>query len=117
MLARKYRLKKNREFQRVYRHGSSIANQYLVLYFVENGLNYNRVGFSISKKLGKAVRRNYLKRLLSELYYHQMKKVIPGYDLVFIVRNKAKEGDLTLFQEAFNDLLERSNLLKEKGGS
>ncbi|MEC9488999.1 MAG: ribonuclease P protein component [Halanaerobium sp.] len=111
MLARKYRLRRSQDFKRVYRQGKSIANRFLVLYYLENGLEHNRVGFSISKKLGKAVRRNYLKRILSQFYQQIDRKIKEGYDMVIIVRHRTREEEFQRIEIAFNDLLGKSGLL------
>lgn len=79
------RLRKNKDFRRVYSRGKSYATYNLVLYKNTNEMDINRVGFSISKKIGKAVVRNKIKRRLKEIV--RFKKIdIKGYDLVFIAR-------------------------------
>jgi ribonuclease P protein component len=59
-------LKKNYQFRNVYNKGKSAANHYLVLYVLKNGKNINRLGISISKKVGKSVVRNHKARLIKE---------------------------------------------------
>ena len=59
-------LKKNTEFQAVYKKGKSYANKYLVMYVLENQSNKNRIGISVSKKVGNSVKRNRAKRLMKE---------------------------------------------------
>ena len=59
-------LKKNKDFQLVYKKGTSFANRYLVMYVLENQLNKNRVGISVSKKVGNSVVRHHLARLIRE---------------------------------------------------
>ena len=61
-------LKKNQDFQRVYRAADSRANRYLVLYRLENGLSKNRIGISVSKKVGNSVVRHHMCRLIRESY-------------------------------------------------
>ena len=61
-------LKKNRDFQNVYKKGTSFANSYLVMYILENGLQENRIGISVSKKVGNSVVRHHLTRLIRESY-------------------------------------------------
>ena len=61
-------LKKNRQFQFVYRTGKSNANKYLVMYVKENGLGINRIGISVSKKVGNSVVRHRITRLVRESY-------------------------------------------------
>ena len=59
-------LKKNNDFQIVYKSGRSYANKYLVMYVKENGLDKNRLGISVSKKVGNSVVRHHLTRLIRE---------------------------------------------------
>ena len=61
-------LKKNRDFQTVYNKGKSLANSYLVMYVMDNGLEKNRLGISVSKKVGNSVVRHRLTRLIRESY-------------------------------------------------
>ena len=82
-------LKKNRDFQIVYKRGKSYANKYLVMYKKPNGLNKNRIGISVSKKVGNSVVRHRLTRLIRESYRLQESKMQCGYDIVVIVRASA----------------------------
>lgn len=84
-------LKKNKDFQTVYRQGKSYANKYLVLYIMENQTEKNRVGISVSKKVGNSVVRHHLTRLIRESYRLQEECFQRGYDLVVIARQSAKD--------------------------
>ena len=84
-------LKKNKDFQVVYKNGKSYANRYLVLYIRENGLEKNRLGISDSKKVGNSVVRHHLTRLIRESYRLQEEYFQCGFDLVVIARVSAKE--------------------------
>ena len=84
-------LKKNRDFQIGYRKGNSSANKYLVMYVLENNLNKNRVGISVSKKVGNSIVRHRLARLIRESYRLNEDKFLCGYDIVVIARATAKE--------------------------
>ena len=84
-------LKKNRDFQNVYKKGTSFANSYLVMYILENGLQENRIGISVSKKVGNSVVRHHLTRLIRESYRLSEEHFRCGYDIVVIVRTSAKE--------------------------
>ena len=77
-------LKKNRDFQIVYREGKSCANRYLVMYVRENGLSENRLGVSVSKKVGNSVVRHRVTRLVRESYRLQEDMFNSGLDIVFI---------------------------------
>ena len=84
-------LKKNKDFQVVYKNGKSYANRYLVLYIRENGMDKNRLGISVSKKVGNSVVRHHLTRLIRESYRLQEEYFQCGFDLVVIARAGAKE--------------------------
>ena len=84
-------LKKNKDFQVVYKNGKSYANRYLVLYIRENGMDKNRLGISVSKKVGNSVVRHHLTRLIRESYRLQEEHFQCGFDLVVIARAGAKE--------------------------
>lgn len=84
-------LKKNKDFQTVYRQGKSYANKYLVLYIMENQIEKNRIGISVSKKVGNSVVRHHLTRLIRESYRLQEECFQRGYDLVVIARQSAKD--------------------------
>ena len=84
-------LKKNRDFQAVYRKGTSFANKYLVMYVKNNHLEKNRIGISVSKKVGNSVVRHRLTRLIREGYRLQEEYFHTGYDVVIIVRVNAKD--------------------------
>lgn len=83
-------LKKNSEFQTVYRKGKSLANRYLVMYIIENDSESNRVGISVSKKVGNSIVRHRITRLIRESYRLNEEKFKTGYDFVVIARTTAK---------------------------
>ena len=85
-------LKKNREFQLVYRNGRSCANKYLVMYTMDNRREGNRLGISVSKKVGNSVVRHRLKRLIKESYRAKEKEFKKGLDIVVIARASAKDA-------------------------
>ena len=84
-------LKKNRDFQLVYREGTSYANRHLVMYVRENRLGRNRIGISVSRKVGNNVVRHHLTRLIREGYRLQEELFHIGYDLVVIARVNSKD--------------------------
>ena len=83
-------IKKNSNYLRVYRQGKSYANRYLVMYVLENGLQKNRYGITVSKKVGNSVVRHRVTRLIRESIRLNEKKFEVGYDIVIIARNTAK---------------------------
>lgn len=84
-------LKKNKDFQYIYRNGKSCANKHLVMYVIENGKNENRLGISVSKKVGNSVVRHRLTRLIRESYRLNEEKFLCGKDIVVVVRVSAKD--------------------------
>jgi ribonuclease P protein component len=86
------RLSRSAEFERVYRQGRSIANRHLVLYTFPNPSSTRpRLGLSVSRKVGGAVQRNRVKRLLREAFAHAEGELAPGQDVVVVARPPAGE--------------------------
>ena len=79
-------LKKNHQFQFVYKSGKSFANKYLVMYVKENGLDINRIGISVSKKVGNSVVRHRVTRLVRESYRLHENVFNSGLDIVIVAR-------------------------------
>jgi ribonuclease P protein component len=100
-------LKKNNDFQRVYRNGTSKANRYLVMYVLENHSSKNRIGISVSKKVGNSVVRHHLTRLIRESYRLQEDMFDSGLDIVVVVRTSAKDCN---YHEIKDALLHLANL-------
>lgn len=82
-------LKKNNDFRNVYKSGVSYANKYLVMYVLENNRHINRLGISISKKVGNSVVRHRLARLVRESYRLHENIFNSGLDIVVVARNNA----------------------------
>ena len=102
-------LKKNRDFQVVYKTGTSYANRYLVMYVKENQLEKNRIGISVSKKVGNSVVRHRLCRLIREGYRLHEQEFHRGLDIVVVARASAKERT---FREIESALLHLGKLQK-----
>ena len=100
-------LKKNMDFQDVYKNGKSYANKYLVMYVLENNLGTNRVGISVSKKVGNSVIRHRLTRLIRESYRLQEEMFNSSLDIVVIARAAAREVG---YKEIESALLHLGNL-------
>lgn len=94
-------LKKNRDFQLVYRTGTSYANRYLVMYVRENQLEKNRIGVSVSKKVGNSVVRHRLCRLMRESYRLHEEIFHRGLDIVVVARVNAKGRTFREIESAF----------------
>ena len=93
-------LKKNKDFKNVYGNGKSRANTYLVMYVMKNGTERNRLGISVSKKVGNSVVRHHLTRLIRESYRLNEFRFKKGLDIVVIVRVSAKNIDYHTMNKA-----------------
>ena len=80
-------LKKNSDFKNVYSRGKSYANKYLVMYVLENNMGKNRIGISVSKKVGNSVVRHRVTRLIRESYRLQENIFNSSLDIVIVARN------------------------------
>jgi ribonuclease P protein component len=105
-------LKKNYQFKRVYKYGESIANRLIVLYHLENNKSKRRIGYSVSKKIGKAVTRNRVKRLFREAYRHNNDKLLSGIDMVLIARKPIADASYQQVEKRLVELFNKANLIK-----
>ncbi|MBQ9766095.1 MAG: ribonuclease P protein component [Lachnospiraceae bacterium] len=107
-------LKKNCEYQNVYRNGKSLANRYLVMYVLDKEETDNtRMGISVSKKVGNSVVRHRLTRLLREIYRLNKQSIVFGKDIVVVVRVSAKGISYRDMESAFFHLLKMHGIEKE----
>ena len=109
-MKRQDRLRRNNDFQRVRREGKSHASPRLVLAFLQNELAYSRFGFVVSKRLGKAVRRNKIKRRMREAIRLQIPYLKPGFDLVLIARQPVNQASYAQIEQDLVNLLTKSDL-------
>jgi ribonuclease P protein component len=79
-------LKKKWEFERVYRNGRRYWNKTFVIYIMPNKINITRLGLTVSKKVGKSVKRNRVKRLIRESFRLSQEQIMPGYDIVVVAQ-------------------------------
>ena len=97
-------LKKNRDFQNVYKKGKSYANRYLVMYVLKNDTERNRLGISVSKKVGNSVIRHHVTRLIRESYRLQEDMFNSGLDIVVIARGTARDVSFHQISSALKHL-------------
>ena len=109
-------LKKYGDFQRVYKKGKSYANKYLVMYIMKQDTQRNRIGISVSKKVGNSVVRHRLTRLIRESYRLNEKKFDDGLDLVIIARPGAKERNFFEIESALLHLCSLQGIMKKADG-
>ena len=94
-------LKNYRNFQNVYKNGRSYANKYLVMYVFENRTDINRIGISVSKKVGNSIVRHRLTRLIRESVRLNSENIYKGYDIVIIARSNLKGKKYKETESAF----------------
>jgi len=107
-------LKLNHIFRKLY-HTSGQANSYLVLYARRNRTGGNRVGITVSKKLGHAVVRNRVRRRFREVYRLNEEKFLPGWDIVVVARSRAVDAPFSVLSKSYLDLAKKAGVLRPEG--
>ena len=110
-------LKKNQDFKVVYQNGTSYANRLLVMYVLKNQHMKNRLGISVSKKVGNSVVRHRIKRLIRESFRTHSKEWKAGYDIVVIARQEAKDKDYKKIESALMHLGKHHHIVNSEGES
>lgn len=105
-------LKKNHQFRFVYQSGKSYANKYLVMYLKENGLGKNRIGISVSKKVGNSVVRHRVTRLIRESYRLHESIFNSGLDIVIVARPSAAHVSYYEMESALLHLCKLHQIIK-----
>ena len=107
-------LKKNDDFRKCYRTGKSYANRILVLYVCGNDREKNRIGISVSKKVGNSVVRHRIKRLIRENYRLREQMFNSGLDMVVVARSAAKDADYHRIGSALLHLAGKAGIYGKK---
>ncbi len=105
------RLRKNAQFDTVYAQGRTWAGDLIVLKALPNGLDWNRYGFVAGKRLGKAVVRNRVRRVLREVVRSTPTR--QGWDIVFVARARAVGANYHQVDGAVKGLLRRAQILAD----
>ncbi|MGL4362784.1 MAG: ribonuclease P protein component [Cellulosilyticaceae bacterium] len=107
-------LRRTSEFRYTYRRGKSVANTYLVLYKCKNKFPYNRLGVSVSKKVGNSVIRSRVTRLIKESF--RLKEHVieqPGWDFVIVARTNANNATYHQISDALDQLIKQQKIFVE----
>ena len=104
---------KNQDFQNVYKKGKSYVNKYLVMYVLQNHTETNRLGISVSKKVGNSVVRHRVTRLIRESYRLNQSKFQTGYDIVVVARTSAKDKTYNEIESALIHLGKLHHIVDE----
>lgn len=111
MLAKQYRLKRNKDFESTFKKGKAFNGRFLFLKLRRNNLEISRFGFVIGKKASKkSTVRNRVKRLLREVIEARLKKVKPGFDIVILVKPKIITKSYQEIEKDVGELLEKAKL-------
>ena len=103
-------LKKNCQFKNVYSKGKSIANRLLVMYVLPNDIDHNRIGISVSKKVGNSVVRNKVTRRIRESYRLAEGRPVTGNDIVIIARTGCSSATYSGVDKALRQLLKKHGI-------
>ena len=114
-MKRVYRLRERSRFDQIRREGKCWAVPFVVLCVLPNDLAWSRFGFSVSRRVGKAVVRNRVRRRMREVVRLRRARIAPGWDLVFIARPPIVRADYQEIEGAIEELLEKAKLLLPQG--
>ncbi|WKY44515.1 ribonuclease P protein component [Eubacteriaceae bacterium ES2] len=110
-------LKKQNDFNNVFNRGNVFGNKAFAFYFVKNGLEENRIGIIVSKKVSKkAVVRNRLRRQIREAYRLNHEQFVKGYDLILIGKQSLLDTGYTEIEKSLKHLFYKKNLMRQKNG-
>ena len=107
-------LKENYQFRRLYQKGASAVGGGMVLYCRKNNLGHNRLGVTVSVKLGHAVVRNRVRRRFRELYRLHKPEMQPGFDVILVARGRAVRSTYQQLDETYLRLLRQAGLVPEE---
>lgn len=108
------RLTKNLEFINIYKSGRRVSSPFFVMYIKKNDLSYSRLGVSVSKKVGKSVVRNKIKRQIKEIVRQNYDFINSGWDIVFSVKPAAVQLSYAQMEKEIVNLLKRGRIYNDK---
>ncbi|MDO4563457.1 MAG: ribonuclease P protein component [Clostridia bacterium] len=104
-------LKQNKDFKRLYYRGASVVTEFAVVYSMRNRLTQNRLGITVGKKIGCAVKRNRVRRIIKESYRLLEPRISKGYDFVIVGRGRAAGVKTADISRAIEKALAVKNLI------
>lgn len=110
-MLKNYVLRRKKDFTSIYNRGKSSASKYVVIFYRKNNLEYNRIAFLASKKVGKSVKRNKARRLMKEIYRIHKDRIKTGYDIIFIARKNMEQANFVELENTTERLLKRIKLI------
>ncbi|TSB47539.1 ribonuclease P protein component [Alkalicoccobacillus porphyridii] len=111
-MRKEQRIKKNEEFSAVFNHGRSVANRQFVLYVLKKeDQEQLRLGLSVSKKVGNAVMRNRIKRLIRTVFQEKQETLLPNCDYVVIARKPTASMDYQEFHASLAHVMRKGGVL------
>lgn len=113
MLKRENRLKKNKHFNYIYKHGQSISNSEMTLVYIKAKIKPFKVGFSVSNKVGKAVVRNKTKRRMREAFAELIKLVDRRYNYIFVAKPALADRNFLEIKTTMLSLIKKAGLINE----
>ena len=114
MLPKQNRLKKKKDFERVFKQGKGIKRDFLLFKFVKNDLGASRFGFVVSQKISKKVTvRNKIKRRLRAVLREELPKIKPGFDGVWVVLKNSTPPSFKEIQETIKKIFQKAPLIKK----
>lgn len=114
-LQKAYRIARRSDFQLVYKYGKSTANRQFVLYTLKKQeVEHFRMGISVSKKVGNAVVRNRMRRVVKEIVRSLAPQIVPHYDMVIVVRKAALDMDFEQLRSSVIHVMRRASMLKRE---
>ena len=108
------RLHQTQEYQRVFRHGKKLVSPLFVIYVYPSSESFSRLGMAVSKRVGKAVVRNRIKRLIREVFRRHKTVIKSPCDVVVVARQRAADASFVDFARQFLTLLGRYQQSQKK---
>ena len=113
-MRKSFRVKKEKDFDAIFKKGASVANRKFVIYRLENNETHFRVGLSVSKKLGNAVTRNQIKRRIRHVLIQNSNQIVDNVDFVVIARKGVEELDFDQVEKNLVHVLKLAQVYRQE---